>query len=144
MTALDWNPLLPHRYLPDQALSATSVVTMASLSSVTALARAATGSLLPPALLCWGAAAPVVCIGAPLGSLLLTETHPSGAFLQRAVRATFYLLALAQLPAFAALQPHPAAFYPALAVGMGAVALLLAAHRRLVLAKPVEKRVKRA
>ena len=52
----------------------------------------------------------VVCVGAPLGSLLLTNRR-SGVQLQRALRASFYMLAVAQLVAAVGATPQVASTY---------------------------------
>jgi hypothetical protein len=145
---LVWNRLLPHRCLSDHALSASSVVAMGALSSITALTRAVTGGLSSSSLHCWGAAACIVCIGAPIGSLLLTDKAADAvppdaaapfsgraAFWQRAVRGIFYLLAFCQLLLFAQLRPPPPSFWWRLAGCAACLVALLAVHA-LALASP--------
>lgn len=130
-----WNLLLPHRFLSHQVLSASSVVTMASLSCITAAARAFTDGISRSALECWAAAAWVVCIGAPVGSLLLRGQSSSArrSLRQKVERLALHLLALFQAVLFATWQPPPPEFWAALAsLGVGLVGLL-AAHQRCLL-----------
>ena len=124
---LVWNRFLPHRALSDLCLSASSVVTMASLSLIASVARAATGSISSSVLRCWGAAAWIVCIGAPIGSLLHSYVR-----VQRAIRSCFYVLAVAQLVAFQLVQPPPLRFWLFLACPAAACPglLLMAMYKR--------------
>lgn len=91
-----WNRLVPDRAVPDYALTASSVVVMAVLSTVTAAARVvgAMGPVSHSVLLCWGATAWLVVAGAPLGTLLLTPAMADR------VRLAFYLLAFTQFASF--------------------------------------------
>jgi hypothetical protein len=93
---LVWNVVRAPR--SPETLTASSVIVMGLLSLVGASARSLTGSVTPRVYLCWGAAAWVVCWGAPLGSLLLTPTW------QAYLRLLFYVLAIAQFVGFAVLK----------------------------------------
>ena len=115
------------------------------------LAPAGQPSQLPPTPVCFSnLALPVCCIpfgkqvkdgrthvvgvvvhGAPLGSLLLTNRR-SGVQLQRALRASFYMLAVAQLVAFHVLAPPARGFWAALLALVVLIGLLLRVHHTLV------------
>ena len=88
----------PDRAHPDAVLTASSVVSMGLLSLVGALARALTRQIDREVYLCWGAAAWIVCFGAPLGSLCLTPAR------QGKLRVLFYVVAVGQFAGFAALK----------------------------------------
>ncbi|CAJ1407660.1 unnamed protein product [Effrenium voratum] len=69
-----WNYLAPESaQMSETMLTASSVVIMAVCSLVGSLVRALTGDISNQVLLCWAACAPIVVIGAPLGSLFLTS-----------------------------------------------------------------------
>ena len=93
---LVWN--VARQPTSSETLTASSVVVMGILSVIGAAARVLTGSVSRRVYLCWGAAAWVVCWGAPLGSLLLTPKR------QAYLRLLFYVLAAAQFVGFAVLK----------------------------------------
>ena len=126
--ALAWNAMVPpSRRLSDAALTASSVVTMGLLSVVGALARALTAQVTREVYLCWGAAAWIVCFGAPLGSLCLTPSR------QGKLRGLFYVVAVGQFVGFAALKMRDAAAAWAAAGGVtAAVAGALMGHEAWV------------
>ena len=84
-----WNVLMPPELNVTQlALTASSVCVMGILSAFTSVVRALSGGFADRGvLLCWGADAFVVVLGAPIGSLVLTPTA------LRALRKLFYVLA---------------------------------------------------
>lgn len=118
-----WNSLMPPaRRLSDRTLTASSVVAMAAVSAIASLARAVdVDGISQRSLHCWGAAAWLVCVLAPVGSLVFTERASR---LQHHVRRVAIFLSVAQLGAFAIARPPPAAFWPVLGT---LVALLLGA-----------------
>lgn len=79
-------------------MTASSVVIMASVSVVLAVLRVSSGEVEKPAIYGFLAAAPVVCLGAPLGSMLLTPAR------EKRLRLLFYAVALLQFVGFAALK----------------------------------------
>ena len=91
----------------------------------TSVVRALTVGFSQRVLQCWGAAAWVVCFGAPMGSLLLTPG------LRAQLRIAFYLLAVAQFVGFAILKirSNVAAWLIA-ASSVAVTMLLLLAHYR--------------
>lgn len=91
-----WNVALGDTPLamPENKLTASSVVVMGLLSIVTFCARATTAGISMNVWYCLGACAWLVCWGAPVGSLLLTPS------LQMTLRAAFYVLACVQFGAF--------------------------------------------
>ena len=96
---LGWNLLVPpSQRLPDNSLTASSVVVMGMLSLVTAVCRLLTAGISTEVLLCWGATSWIVCFGAPLGSLLLTPG------MRAYLRIAFYLLAVTQFLGFAVIK----------------------------------------
>ncbi|KAL1514935.1 hypothetical protein AB1Y20_004013 [Prymnesium parvum] len=96
---LIWNIIVPEsKRFSDTSLTASSVVVMGILSLVTSFCRAMTFDISSDVLFCWGATSWVVCIGAPMGSLLLTPG------LRAQMRIVFYLLAIAQFVGFAVLR----------------------------------------
>jgi len=133
-----WNVLAPEKRLSENCFTATSVVVMATMSIVTVLARALTAGFTPKVLQCWGAMAIVVCIGAPVGSMVLTPAAVPY------LRAMFYVLAVVQFAMFAALkiQDNGAQWMTiACLVGFEAVALLVHFHAHRI---KLRKRVARA
>ena len=124
-----WNVLLPHRHLSNRALASSSVVTMGAIAAIVSVARAVSGNGISlPAVHCWAASAWVVCIGAPIGSLVLSE-NGSGA-LQHCLRVSFYALSLTQLYAFALHVEQPRAFWTTLGVITAIVFTLAMVHNR--------------
>uniref|UniRef100_A0A7S4BTS2 Uncharacterized protein n=1 Tax=Chrysotila carterae TaxID=13221 RepID=A0A7S4BTS2_CHRCT len=93
-----WNTLQPQMRRSNETLTASSVVVMGLLSAVTALTRALTEGLRTEVLLCWGADAFIVVVGAPVGALVLSP-H---AALQ--LRRLFYALALFQFVSYASME----------------------------------------
>ena len=95
-----WNVALADTgmQLPENALTASSVVVMGLLSIVTACARGFTVGISMNVWYCLGAASWLVCWGAPLGSLFLTPA------LQMTLRAVFYCAAVIQFGFFAGLK----------------------------------------
>jgi len=80
--------------MPENKLTASSVVVMGLLSIVTFVARSTTDGISMNVWYCLGACAWLVCWGAPLGSLLLTPS------LQMTLRFSFYVMAGIQFGAF--------------------------------------------
>lgn len=80
--------------MPENKLTASSVVVMGLLSLVTAVARQATVGISMNVWYAFGACSWLVCWGAPLGSLLLTPA------LQMSLRASFYIMSCIQFLAF--------------------------------------------
>lgn len=80
--------------MPENMLTASSVVVMGLLSIVTAVTRQATVGVSMNVWYALGACSWLVCWGAPLGSLLLTPA------LQMSLRASFYVMAAIQFCAF--------------------------------------------
>ena len=85
-----WNVRHPRLALGGEQLTAAAVVTMAIISNVFSLARALTGGFSRPTLLCWAAMVPVVVVGAPVGSLVLSPAAATW------LRRLFYVLAACQ------------------------------------------------
>ena len=86
-----WNPLRPKRALSETALTASSVVVMGLLSTVTSVCRALNGGYERRILLCWGADSFVVVLGAPIGALVLTPRATA------VLRRLFYVMAVVQV-----------------------------------------------
>jgi len=93
-----WNTAYPDTAKNENIYTASSVVVMGILSGVTATCRAFTTGFDPKVLYCLGAAAWLVCFGAPLGSMFLTPR------LQVYLRAVFYVLAIVQFVTFGVLR----------------------------------------
>lgn len=94
-----WNKMCREgEHIPQSSLTATSVVVMGVMSAVTVLLRVATQSIEHKVYMCWLAAAPIVCIGAPIGSLVLRPRA------EASLRKLFYLVALIQLVVFGVLK----------------------------------------
>eukprot|EP00930_Biecheleria_cincta_P014206 TRINITY_DN1231_c0_g1_i5.p1 TRINITY_DN1231_c0_g1~~TRINITY_DN1231_c0_g1_i5.p1 ORF type:complete len:441 (+),score=75.57 TRINITY_DN1231_c0_g1_i5:53-1375(+) len=90
-----WNTSVPRgAELPDNMLTASSVLIMAGCSIAGAVLRSLSVGMSREVMLCWGACVPVVVIGAPVGSLVLTPKRTL--FLRRC----FYVLALIQFGTF--------------------------------------------
>ena len=89
-----WNPARPLEAQTETALTASSVVVMGILSAVASVARAVNGGFARKILLCWGADAFIVVLGAPIGAYVLT---PSAAV---CLRRLFYIMALVQFVNF--------------------------------------------
>jgi len=89
-----WNTLVPHAARTETELVASSVVVMGLLSLFTSLARVLNGGFDEKILLCWGADAFIVVLGAPIGSLVLTPAAST------VLRRLFYVLALVQFVSY--------------------------------------------
>lgn len=86
-----WNSLVPKEaQMSENMLTASSVVIMAICSILGTCLRALTAGISREVMLCWAACVPVVVLGAPLGSMLLSPS--STKFLRRC----FYLFVLLQ------------------------------------------------
>ena len=79
-------------------LTASSVLIMVGCSIAGTVLRSLSGGMSQEVMLCWAACVPVVVMGAPIGSLVLTpqRTEP--------LRRCFYVLALVQFVTFAILK----------------------------------------
>lgn len=98
-TVLVWNSVSPkHDHINMSVASASSVVIMAAHTVETAAMVLIAGGSSPQVYHCLLAAAPIVVLGAPLGSLLL---RPS---LVKVLQRLFYVLALVQFVSFAYLK----------------------------------------
>ena len=118
-----WNVRHPRLALGGEQLTAAAVVTMAMVSAMTALARALTGGFSRPTLLCWAAMAPVVVIGAPVGSLILSPAAATW------LRRVFYVLATSQFAAYLIFAQDVAPLlWRLMALGIGIEVLGLASH----------------
>ena len=96
---LGWNLLRPNQGIEDNQLTASSIVVMGTLSLVCVLSRLIVGgSFSPRTLETWAVMVPVVVLGAPLGSLILTPARLPW------LRRLFYFLAVFQLAMFGALK----------------------------------------
>jgi len=96
---LGWNLLRPTQGIEDNQLTASSIVVMGALSLVCVLLRLIVGgSFSPRTLETWAVMVPVVVLGAPLGSLVLTPARLPW------LRRLFYFLAVFQLAMFGALK----------------------------------------
>ena len=104
---LVWNPSVKeHRRFGDNELTATSVVVMGAISAIIAVSRVLTPPadpysctvIAPRVLKSWGAMVPVVVIGAPCGSLILTRRCLPY------LRHLFYLLSTFQFTMFGVLK----------------------------------------
>ncbi|CAK9036877.1 unnamed protein product [Durusdinium trenchii] len=94
-----WNALVPKEaQISENMLTASSVVVMAGCSVFGVLLRLMTGEIAQEVRLCWAACVPVVVLGAPLGSLLLTPR------LTEILRRLFYLFVLVQFVSMSILQ----------------------------------------
>jgi uncharacterized membrane protein YfcA len=95
-----WNGCVPEEArLPDNMLTASSVVIMAACSVIgTILRLLQEGGISDEVILCWAACTPIVVLGAPLGSLLLTPS------MTRKLRVCFYILSIVQLASFGILK----------------------------------------
>eukprot|EP00435_Cladocopium_sp_Y103_P068287 s265_g31.t1 len=86
-----WNSLVPKEaQMSENMLTASSVVIMAICSVLGTCLRMLTAEISHEVMLCWAACVPVVVLGAPLGSMLLSPS--STKFLRRC----FYLFVLLQ------------------------------------------------
>lgn len=86
-----WNSLVPKEaQMSENMLTASSVVIMAICSVLGTCLRLLTAEISHDVMLCWAACVPVVVLGAPLGSMLLSPS--STKFLRRC----FYLFVLLQ------------------------------------------------
>ena len=95
-----WNVRHPRLALDGAQLTATAVVVMAFVSIFASLVRALVdGGFSRPTLLCWGAMVPVVVVGAPVGSLVLSPTATTG------LRRLFYCLASTQFACYLIFAP---------------------------------------
>ena len=96
-----WNVLMPpERHVTQLALTASSVCVMGILSAFTSAVRALRGGFADRGvLLCWGADAFVVVLGAPIGSLVLTPTA------LHALRKLFYVLAVLNFCGYVWVEP---------------------------------------
>mmetsp|Transcript_24312 Transcript_24312/g.31657 ORF Transcript_24312/g.31657 Transcript_24312/m.31657 type:complete len:384 (-) Transcript_24312:135-1286(-) len=91
-----YNRLVPvNQRISESRMTASTVVIMATMSVVVVGLRMATGVISRDAFLCWGAAAPIVALGAPVGSIIL------GPASEIALRRFFYFIAAAQFVLFA-------------------------------------------
>jgi uncharacterized membrane protein YfcA len=96
---LVYNSIVPKaQQIPENVLTASSVLIMASMSLMTAVVTEATVGISYDVKLCWAAAFPIVMLGAPLGTMTLTPT------MTRALRYVFCVLALTQLICFGVLK----------------------------------------
>jgi len=95
-----WNGCVPEEArLPDNMLTASSVVIMAACSVIgTILRLLQEGGISDEVILCWAACTPIVVLGAPLGSLLLTPS------MTQKLRLCFYILSAVQLASFGVLK----------------------------------------
>ena len=93
-----------HRARTETELVASSVVVMGLISLFLSLARALNGGFERKILLCWGADAFIVVLGAPIGSIVLTPAASA------VLRRVFYALALIQFVSYAYMEE---AFYDA-------------------------------
>jgi len=108
-----WNEFRSGEKLADNCLTASSVVIMAIMSIFTSILRMMThvvengegsgdGSdgfaISREVILCWGATAPIVVMGAPIGSLILTPKRTLY------LRRMFYLCAVGQFASFGVLK----------------------------------------
>lgn len=131
-----WNVLCPEKRLSDTAFTASSVVVMGAMSVVTAAARGFTAGFTPKVVECWGAMAFVVCVGAPVGSMVLTPAAVPY------LRLLFYTLAVVQFAMFAALKIQgDTAAWGAVAIIVGVEVTGIVAHYRHHAAK-LAKRIK--
>ena len=97
-----WNVRHPRLALGTHQLTAAAVVTMSIMSIFTSLVRSMTGGgFSSPTLLCWGAMVPVVVVGAPLGSMVLSPSASTW------LRRLFYVLAVAQFAGYLAFTKLP-------------------------------------
>jgi uncharacterized membrane protein YfcA len=98
--AFIWNAFVPEEAsLSDNMLTASSVLIMAGSSIVGTLLREITkGGISDEVKLCWAACIPIVVLGAPMGSLLLTPR------MSEMLRRCFYVLSLVQLASFGILK----------------------------------------
>lgn len=120
-----WNILCPQQRLSDTAFTASSVVVMGIMSVVCSAARGFTTGFSPKVVHCWGAMAFIVCVGAPVGSMVLTPAAVPY------LRALFYVLAALQFTMFAALKIQGnGEQWLVVAVLLSAELLFLAAHKR--------------
>ena len=94
-----WNTSVPKgAELPDNMLTASSVLIMAGCSIAGTVLRSLSGGMSQEVMLCWAACVPVVVMGAPIGSLVLTPKRTE------TLRRCFYVLALVQFVTFAILK----------------------------------------
>lgn len=94
-----WNTSVPKgARMPDTVLTASSVVIMAGCSIIGSLLRLLTTGISVESTHCWAACIPIVVLGAPVGSLLLTPTRT------QMLRRCFYVLSLVQLVSFGILK----------------------------------------
>jgi uncharacterized protein len=97
-----WNQTLGQHHprgLVDNSLTASSIVVMGAMSFLMAVLRSLqTPSLSERVVLTWAAMAPVVVLGAPVGSVVLTPACAPY------LRILFYVLAVIQLALFGALK----------------------------------------
>lgn len=91
-----WNSFVaPDAKLSESTMTASTVVVMATMSIVVFGIRLAQGDISRDVTFCWAAAAPVVCLGAPIGSLILGPDAEIG------LRKFFYFIAFLQFIMFA-------------------------------------------
>ena len=121
-----WNMLTPEDVISESAMTASTVIVMATMSFVVMGIRMATGHVSQDVVYCWCAAAPVVCFGAPLGSLVL------GPRAELMLRRFFYFISVIQFLFFAliVIQTH-AVGWSVVAVCIGATVAAVVAHYRL-------------
>lgn len=119
-----WNMRHPTLALDGSQLTAASVVTMACVSIFASLARSMTGGgFSQPTLLCWGAMVPIVVVGAPIGSLVLSP------LVATALRRLFYGLAAFQFACYVAFAPDPTSVtWRLVAGGLVAEVVVIAYH----------------
>jgi len=82
--------------IQESRLTATTVVVMGAMSSITVALRMADNAIDHEVYLCWLAAAPIVALGAPIGSIVL---RPS---MEGTLRKVFYALVVVQIGVFGA------------------------------------------
>ena len=86
-----WNSLVPKEaQMSENMLTASSVVIMAICSVLGTCLRVLTAEISNEVMLCWAACVPVVVLGAPLGSMLLSPSST------KFLRHCFYLFVLLQ------------------------------------------------
>lgn len=123
--AFVWNSSVPvGARLSTNTLTASSVLIMAAISIIgTILRELQSGGISREVKLCWGACVPIVVLGAPIGSLLLTPA------LSEMLRRCFYVLSIVQLACFGTLKIKgnlPA--WIGVISAIASVSLLLALH----------------
>ena len=122
-----WNLLSPpEEAISESAMTASTVIVMATMSFVVVGIRMATGAISQDVVYCWCAAAPVVCFGAPLGSLVL------GPRAELVLRRFFYVISAVQFLFFAliVIRTHVVG-WSVVATCLGATAATVLAHYKL-------------